>query len=295
MIEDPKGPSPVESPLNDSKPEQLTSEKPHETRGNWLVRMEQAAQNRPFAAIVALVTIMLTVIGIYVAYLGQTSLAKRRECEYDLEICMSRTSEQVTVEVTRIVTKEVFVEVTPIPRSPTFTPNSIHTKTPTLAPAEILNGTCDKVDPPCLYYNPLSWPALAEFLYGEAETFRWPEIANLNRRPDGTLEIPLQRSEWPIFLPAAVSQGTYRPMVRLGNGRFEYIPDCEEGGEKPCVYTVGTDFVGNDLSAFQGIAGEVYGNDAAIYGKKIAQANFASEQKLVSVTLSPGVRIVIPK
>jgi hypothetical protein len=119
--------------------------------------------------------------------------------------------------------------------SPTISPTSTHSITPsaTLAPSVTstptsspppspvptptidytANGFCDEVEEPC-YYLPIagdSWPTVAVNSIFE-DSCRWPDIANLNRRPDGTYRnIGPLLIESGIFIPPLSKVSEYNP------------------------------------------------------------------------------------
>ena len=111
---------------------------------------------------------------------------------------------------------------------------------------------------------------------------------------NGVYEIPLQ-SGLPVLLPSIAPRGTNQPIIRKENGQFEFIQDCSDTSGKPCVYTVLGNIFGKDIQTYSSVAELVYGGELTIYGRKIADANLASDCSGDPIMLVPGIRIVIPK
>jgi hypothetical protein len=208
------------------------------------------------------------------------------------EIALSPPREPI---ITPSATPRVSSPTPPLPTpvitiSPSVTPST----TNTLTPSELINGTCDKAKPPCLYYGALSWQEVTVFLFSHAEKCRWPEIASLNRRPNGHYYLPLPEDAG-IFIHQVAPSGTHHPMIRLDSGDFIHIDYCSSTTGKPCVYLVESGIFGASLEAYKKIAAKVYGDGADINARRIMDANLASDCSGSSIELSPGVLIVIPK
>ncbi len=171
------------------------------------------------------------------------------------------------------------------------------TQAPTLSPTPEqppVNGTCDRATPPCLYFNALSWPEVAAFLFSTSERCRWPEIADLNREPSGQYLLPLAEKAM-LYVPAAAPARTYPSMIRVSNGTYAYVLSCSLSQTKPCLYTVPNGLYGSTESTYSSIAAVAYGRSEPIDVQRIMGANLASDCSGSSIYVAPGIKLVIPK
>jgi hypothetical protein len=157
------------------------------------------------------------------------------------------------------------------------------------------------VQEPCYYIPSLgeSWPVVATTT-SYRDSCRWPEIANLNRAPDGTYRIigsVLARSG--ILVPPPLAEGAYPPIIRQTSGRQSLIPECPHPTtlfDLPCTYVIREEDGLTGLNYLQ-LAYRFYGTDTADgedLEARIMSANLEGACPQTSVRLFPGVSIVIP-
>ena len=306
-----------------------------EKQPNLIVRTQSIAKEHPLwtaGFIVAVIALILTLLGIYVDYLGQTSYPKLVECQKNFEIYSNTTPDAIFTQVIVSITQTAHANPSNIPSispsitstpSPTDTPTPTepHTETP-LPPDPTVTqlpptptgtplgenayshtGICgDEFKAPCINLQPESWTALGAYLYGEVQNCRWVEIADLNRKTDGSYRIPLQVEA--IYVPNVAPHGSFKSMVKNDDGTYTIIRDCtftngELTGSKPCVYTVPEGIFGSGLTtkndAYSQVAARLYGIELYGFGKDIAEANKSSICPNNPFFLQPGVKIVIPR
>ena len=236
-------------------------------------------RQRQFEAEESLARQLLTATRQSQELLTATALVRRYEFQVTLDY-VSRPSGTWSPTITR---QETALET---PSPPEGQPPSTPT-TDLYTPS----GDCDDSSPPCIEYNAVSWDLLAVELYSEAGRCRWVEIANLNRRDDGTYDIPLPNL--PVFVPAVAPRGTYLPRYRTANEAWSFFPGCSPTSGYPCALVVGKGITGNDLSAYEEASTKAYGFSTRLTAESIMDANRSS---LCSgpVQLSEGVVLVIP-
>jgi hypothetical protein len=184
----------------------------------------------------------------------------------------------------------------------TSTPKSTSTIeiSPTLTSIEY-SGFCGETPEPCLYLPKLndSWPIVAENTSFQ-DGCKWPLIANLNRKPDGTYRaVAGILFTGGIFVPPPTKLEEYRPQIRYEAGIFGSINDCiaEAPFNLPCVYKISQED-GITGSAYELLASKFYKRFESPNGISldtwIASANLADGCKYTNIRLFPGVSIVIP-
>lgn len=247
------------------------------------------------------IAIIATVIGafwLFVNYLYDRTIGcgvdfatcKTQVAELELTLRTRPTNTQPTsihtIEVTVVHT--VIVTPTPVNGTAFQTPTTTRINYQT-------NGNCDAAisNTPCTYVLSAGdrWQQIAQDSpYGD--NCRYPEILNLNRRPDGSYprlsgyDSDLGR---PITIMPAARYGSYSPRVRDELGEFRLVPECVDDGF-PCVFTVTENL---PLFTYQQVSQSIYQNN--IFGETIADANLASDCSGKGVELVLGKQLVIPK
>jgi len=163
------------------------------------------------------------------------------------------------------------------------------------------NGFCENAQPPCLYLPSAgdSWDQVtlkSDF----ADSCRWPEIANVNRNPDGTYRMIgslLMRDG--ILIPEEARAAEYNPMIRFSNGTEAAIAARQPRGEPrtlPCLHTI-DEAEGATGLYYAPISLEYYGGYEKEHIKLdewIMAANLTNGCTSAPVLLLPGTTIVIP-
>jgi len=181
--------------------------------------------------------------------------------------------------------------------SSTPTPTPYQTPTPNFTPA----GFCDEFDEPCLYLPKAgeSWQTVADASAYE-DVCRWPEIANLNRRPDGTYRgVKGILRIAGIFVPIPNPPGYYIAHIIDFDGLHFPIELCPEGGGGeglPCRYKIedGQGFLGLN---YLPLALKFYGGyekNGTKLDEYIQDANLSDGCDGPPPRLFPGVELVIP-
>lgn len=207
-------------------------------------------------------------------------------------------TQTVRISETKTPTVTPTSSVTPTP-SPTLKPSM--TPVPTVDPFAS-TGNCDSpgIEQPCTKFNPASWDSIGYDVFGQAERCRWPEIANVNRLPNGRYNQPLP-DDVPIFIPPVAPGGMYQPRMRLEFGDFVDIPACSGESGKPCVVPVAETITDTVEAAYCKIARleGVYGYCTLLVAQTLANQNIDSlcQWPLAAadpITLDQGTLIVIP-
>jgi hypothetical protein len=99
-------------------------------------------------------------------------------------------------------------------------------------------------------------------------------------------------------VPVPTESGYYRPRIRMNNGTYEFISECdlESPYTLPCVYTVRDDdgVTGINYTFLAWKFYRAYEKNNQSLDQWIANANLKNCCSYDPVRLFPGVRVVIP-
>lgn len=209
-------------------------------------------------------------IGLSLMLFGGMIASQITQLPPEIALEATRNSEIVSTLISTIEVDQI--EVTPEAQSspaPTESPTLAPTETPTLPPTITLTptinpyvpvGKCDETgtNRPCILSTALSWSWLGEKFFSEIEACRWPEIATLNRFPDGNYFIPLENA--PLLIPPPAPRDTYIPgRWDAENDIYIPFPECSPTSTKPCFKRLEKTMYNEKSEGYCTLFKEIYG------------------------------------